>query len=87
VMAAFKDRVEKLLPGVPPTSALGKALSYTMNQWPKLVRHPDHPEVAADSLPGAREIANLTERTAGLATTWFTEFLRCTGSWTSHFPG
>src|SRR5262249_25883260 len=44
VMAAFKEWVEKLLPGVPPTSALGKALSYTMNQWPKLVRFLDHPE-------------------------------------------
>jgi hypothetical protein len=26
VMAAFKEWVEELLPGVPPTSALGKAL-------------------------------------------------------------
>jgi transposase len=37
-MAAFKDWVDRLLPGVPPTSALGKALSYRVNQWPKLVR-------------------------------------------------
>jgi transposase len=49
VMAAFKDWVEKLLPGVPPTSALGKALSYTMNQWPKLVRYLDHPEMPVDN--------------------------------------
>jgi len=37
LMAAFKEWVDKLLPGVPPASALGKALSYTVNQgrsWP-----------------------------------------------------
>jgi len=49
VMAAFKDWLEKLLPGVPPTSALGKALSYTMNQWPKLVPFLDHPDVGVDN--------------------------------------
>jgi transposase len=49
VMAAFKEWVEKLLLGVPPTSALGKALSYTMNQWPKLVRFLDHPDVCVDN--------------------------------------
>jgi transposase len=49
VMAAFKDWVEQLLPGVPPKSALGKALSYTTNQWPKLVRHLEHPEVPVDN--------------------------------------
>jgi hypothetical protein len=48
-MAAFKDWVDKLLPGVPPASALSKALSYTVNQWPKLVRHLDHPEVPVDN--------------------------------------
>ena len=49
VMAAFKDWVETLLPGVPPASALGKALSYTVNQWPKLVRHLEHAEVPVDN--------------------------------------
>jgi transposase len=49
LMAAFKDWVDKLLPGVPPKSALGKALSYTVNQWPKLVRHLEHPEVPVDN--------------------------------------
>jgi len=48
-MAAFNDWVEKLLPGVPPTSALGKALSYTMNQWPKLVRFLENPEMPVDN--------------------------------------
>jgi transposase len=49
IMAAFKDWVDKLLPGVPPTSALGKALSYTVNQWSKLVRHLEHPEAPVDN--------------------------------------
>lgn len=32
-----------------PASALGKALSYTVKQWPKLVRHLEHPEVPIDN--------------------------------------
>ena len=47
VLAAFKRWVEDLLPGVPPQSALGKALAYTIKQWPKLVQHLEHPEVPA----------------------------------------
>jgi transposase len=49
LMAAFKEWVDQLLPGVPPASALGKALSYTVNQWPKLVLHLEHPEVPVDN--------------------------------------
>jgi transposase len=47
ILAAFKRWVEDLLPGVPPQSALGKALAYTTKQWPKLVRHLEHPNVPA----------------------------------------
>ena len=47
VLAAFKRWVEDLLPGVPPQSALGKALAYTVKQWPKLVRHLEHRDVPA----------------------------------------
>ena len=32
-----------------PQSALGKALSYTTKQWPKLVRHLEHPDVPVDN--------------------------------------
>jgi len=49
LLAAFKDWVDKLLPGVPPASALGKARSYTVNQWPKLVRYLEHPEASVDN--------------------------------------
>ena len=44
IMEKFKAWVDDLLPGTPPNSALGKALGYTSRQWPKLVRHLDHPD-------------------------------------------
>jgi Transposase IS66 family/IS66 C-terminal element len=47
VLEKFKEWIEKLLPGTPPNSALGKALGYGSRQWPKLVRYLDHAEVPA----------------------------------------
>ena len=47
VLQQFKSWVEELLPGTPPKSALGQALSYTRNQWDKLTRYLEHPEVPA----------------------------------------
>jgi transposase len=47
VLEQFKSWVEELLPGTPPKSALGQALSYTRNQWDKLSRYLEHPEVPA----------------------------------------
>jgi transposase len=47
VMEKFKEWVDKLLPGTPPNSALGKALAYTTRQWPKLVLHLEHGDVPA----------------------------------------
>jgi hypothetical protein len=35
--------------GVPPKSALGKAIGYSLSQWPKLVRYLDHPEIPPDN--------------------------------------
>jgi len=45
ILTAFRQWVDALLPATPPQSALGKALAYTTNQWPKLVRHLEHGEV------------------------------------------
>jgi transposase len=47
LFAAFKAWIELLAPATPPESALGKAFTYCANQWEKLVRHLEHPEVSA----------------------------------------
>ena len=47
VLERFKLWVEELLPGTPPKSALGQAFAYTQNQWEKLIRHLEHPDVPA----------------------------------------
>lgn len=49
LMAAFKRWVDELLPGVPPKSALGKALAYTCSQWEKLCRFLNDPEMPAEN--------------------------------------
>jgi len=46
-MTAFKAWVDELAPGVPPKSALGEALAYTISQWDKSSRFLEHPEVPA----------------------------------------
>jgi len=49
ILEKFKTWIDDLLPGTPPNSALGKALGYAHRQWPKLVRHLDHPEIPVDN--------------------------------------
>jgi len=49
IAAAFKKWLDEVGPGVTPTSALGKAIGYSISQWPKLVRYLDHPEIAPDN--------------------------------------
>jgi transposase len=49
IMAAFKGWLDELALGVAPKSALGKAIGYCINQWEKLVRFLDHPEVPPDN--------------------------------------
>jgi transposase len=49
VLEQFKAWVDELLPGTPPNSALGKALSYTTRQWPKVIRHLRHAEIPVDN--------------------------------------
>jgi hypothetical protein len=49
IMAGFKRWLEDLAPGVAPKSALGKAIGYCINQWDKLVRFVDHPDVPPDN--------------------------------------
>jgi transposase len=49
ILEKFKAWIDDLLPGTPPSSALGKALGYAHRQWPKLIRHVDHPEIPVDN--------------------------------------
>jgi transposase len=48
IAAAFKKWLDDVGPGVTPTSALGKAIAYSLSQWPKLIRYLDHPEIPPD---------------------------------------
>jgi transposase len=49
IAAGFKTWLDDIGPGVPPKSALGKAIGYSLSQWPKLMRYLDHPEMPADN--------------------------------------
>lgn len=49
ILEKFKAWIDQILPATPPNSALGKALGYATRQWPKLVRHLDHPEIPVDN--------------------------------------
>jgi transposase len=58
LMTAFKQWVDELLPGVPPKSALGKALAYTTSQWTKLCMFLSHPEMPVDNNYCEQQIRN-----------------------------
>ena len=49
VLDELHDWMEKLLPMVPPKSALGGALSYMRNYWGKLVRYPERGDLPVDN--------------------------------------
>jgi transposase len=49
IMIAFKHWLDELSPGVAPKSALGKAIGYCFNQWTKLNRFIEHPDVPPDN--------------------------------------
>ena len=49
IAAAFKGWLDEIGPGVPPKSALGKAIGYSLSQWPKLIRYLEHPQIGPDN--------------------------------------
>lgn len=49
VLNELHDWMEKLLPMVPPKSALGSALSYMRDYWGKLVRYPERGDLPIDN--------------------------------------
>lgn len=49
VLEQMKSWLEKKALHVPPQTALGKAVSYTIGQWDKLVRYLEHPDLTPDT--------------------------------------
>lgn len=49
VLKELHDWMEKLLPGVPPKSALGTALSYMSSYWSKLIRYTERGDLPIDN--------------------------------------
>ena len=49
ILAEFRTWLERRADQVPPETLLGKALSYTLRQWPKLIRYLDHPAIGPDT--------------------------------------
>jgi transposase len=42
IVDKFKLWLEELAPTVPPKSLLGKAVNYTLGQWPRLIKYLDN---------------------------------------------
>ena len=49
ILAEFHSWLERRAAQVPPETLLGKALGYTLGQWPKLIRYLDHPAIGLDT--------------------------------------
>ena len=49
VLEAFKKWLDKRASHFPPSLGLGKAISYTLNEWPKLVRYLESPYLTPDN--------------------------------------
>ena len=49
VLEKFKEWLEKRSLQVPPSLLLGKAIRYTLNEWPQLVRYLESPHLSPDN--------------------------------------
>lgn len=52
----FKDWLDKSVDHVPPQTALGKAIGYSLRQWPKLIRYIDDGKLSIDNNRAERAI-------------------------------
>lgn len=52
----FKVWLDESVLRLPPKSAMGKAIAYSLNQWPKLVRYIEHGALAIDNNRAERAI-------------------------------
>jgi transposase len=59
-MAVIKDWLDAKALAVPPQMALGKAVSYALDQWPRLVRYPECPYLTPDNNEAERAIRPFT---------------------------
>ena len=49
ILADFRTWLERRAAQVPPETLLGKAVGYTLAQWPKLIRYLEHPAITPDT--------------------------------------
>jgi transposase len=49
LLQGLRTWLESRQPQVPPSTLLGKAIGYTLSQWPKLVRYLDSPWLKPDN--------------------------------------
>jgi len=56
LLEEYKKWLDKSIQHVPPKSALGKALAYNLNQWPKLIRYVDDGRLNIDNNRAERAI-------------------------------
>lgn len=56
VLNKLKTLLDEKYPEVPPKSALGTAISYTLDLWPRLVRYIDSPDLTPDNNEAERVI-------------------------------
>jgi transposase len=56
LLIQFKDWLDKSAEQVPPKTALGKALAYSLNQWPKLIRYIEDGNLSIDNNRAERAI-------------------------------
>lgn len=60
ILDKIKKWLEESLPTVPPSTALGKALQYLHNQWPRLIRYVENGEYPIDNNPAENAIRPFT---------------------------
>ena len=49
ILTEFRSWLERRALQIPPETLLGKAIGYTLGQWPKLIRYLDHPVIGPDT--------------------------------------
>jgi len=59
-LGAIKLWLDAKVQAVPPQTAIGKAISYTLDQWPRLIRYPECPYLTPDNNEAERAIRPFT---------------------------